>query len=401
VIGLYLALLLAFGAGIALILAFGGDPGYALIHYGPYVLESTAATLLFAAVAFAILFYFTIRVLSAVLQLPRTVRGVLERRRRKHVKRSFESGLQRLFEGDWTRAEIDLVRRVSDQRSPYLNYLAAARAAQRLDAYERRDHYLELAGEHDDPEVLAAVLMTRAELYLEHGEFAAAKAAAESLRQRVPNHPYAIELLAVSLAGLGEWDALIALLAEGEKLGAPSPQRRAELRVRACRARIADAVARGRIDQLKAAWDAAAPVRSNIALRRDYIFGLARLNADAEAAAQIEAILATEWDGALVRLYGDLHAADAIAHLATVERWLTQYGERPELLRLAGRACLEARLWGKAQSYLDASLRAEPTSLAHFDLARLFEQTQRPADAAQHYREGLALAAGPVLTPPP
>ncbi len=400
-IGLYLILLFAFGAGIAAVLAFGGDPGYALIHYGPYVIESSAAALLFAVVGFAILVYFTVRALTAMLRLPQTVRGVLDRRRRKHVKRSFESGLQRLFEGDWTRAEVDLVRRVSDQQSPYLNYLAAARAVQRLGAYERRDHYLQLAGENKDADVVAAVLMTRAELYLDRGEFAAAKAVTETLRQQVPGHPYAAEILVQSLAGLGEWDALLALLSDAEKIGVPSPERRAALRVQACRARIAEAVAKARVELLKAAWEAAAPVRSNAELRRDYIFGLARLNADAEAAAQIESVLASEWDGALIRLYGDVHAADAIAQLATVEHWLKQYGERPELLRLAGRACLGAKLWGKAQSYLDASLRAEPTAVAHFDLARLYEQTQRPADASRHYREGLELAAAPVLTPPP
>jgi HemY protein len=399
VIRLYAILLLALAAGVGAVLAFGGDPGYALIHYGPWVVESSALGLVLAVIAVCVVIYVLLRVLGGILSLPQALRALFERRRRKRVRRSFEVGLQHLFEGDWTRAEVELVRRVANQASPHLNYLAAARAAQRLGAYDRRDQYLKLA-ESDDPEVAAAVLMTRAELSFEQGDHAAARAAAEQLRASVPQHQHAAAVLADSLVALHDWQALLDLAAEADRAGLLTPERRSALRVRAGRGLIAAAVADARLERLKAVWDALAPVRGDIALRRDYLFGLARLNADAEAAAQIESLLDTEWDGVLVQLYGELHSADPIAQLSTVERWLTQYGERPELLRLCGRVCLGARLWGKAQSYLDASLRAEPTPLAHYDLARLYEQTQQPDEAARHHREGLALATMPTLMPP-
>ena len=66
-----------------------------------------------------------------------------------------------------------MVRRVTDHHAPHLNYLAAAVAAQRAGAPERRDEYLRLAaqgGEH----VQTAAQLTRAGLLSDSVDVAAA-----------------------------------------------------------------------------------------------------------------------------------------------------------------------------------------------------------------------------------
>src|SRR3546814_4250333 len=85
---------------------------------------------------------------------------LLARRRAEKARESFETGLLRLLEGNWKRAEIELVRRAADHHAGHLNYLAAARAAQRLGAGDRRDHYLKLASEIA-PEMEFATLLTQ------------------------------------------------------------------------------------------------------------------------------------------------------------------------------------------------------------------------------------------------
>src|SRR3546814_15406511 len=95
---------------------------------------------------------------------------LLARRRAEKARESFETGLLRLLEGNWKRAEIELVRRAADHHAGHLNYLAAARAAQRLGAGDRRDHYLKLASEIA-PEMEFATLLTKTELPNERGEF--------------------------------------------------------------------------------------------------------------------------------------------------------------------------------------------------------------------------------------
>ena len=59
-------------------------------------------------------------------------------------------------------------------------------------------------------------------------------------------------------------------------------------------------------------------------------------------------------------LYGHLHGSDGVTRLASIEQWLTQYGERLELLVTAGQACLQNKLWGKARSYLESAARIQP-----------------------------------------
>jgi len=386
-------LLLALALGIVAVLVAHVDAGYVLISYGPWVAETSLVVLVLGVALWALLIYGLGRLLLGLLHLPGALREALDRRREQRARHSFEAGLRHLLEGHWQRAEVELVRHAADRESPQLNYLAAARAAQRLGAGERRDHYLNLATDSAPAAASerAAVLVTRAELQRERGEHAAVKATALELRGLDNANPYAIELLAEALAELGEWAPLYRLLQEPPAT-VLDPRRRQPLRRRALQALMQEALAAGSLDQLKATWSAAEDLREDVGLRLDYARGLLRLGADAEALALTVQTLDDDWNAGFARLAGQLHANDPLALLAHLERWLQRYGERPELLAAAGHACVDNRLWGKARSYLDAVLRVAPSPQAYLDLARLAEQTQRPDEAAQHYRDGLALS---------
>jgi HemY protein len=389
---LFLALLLiVFAAGVGAMVMLHPDAGYVLINYGPFVIETTAAALVLSLLLALLLIWLLLKLFGIAIRLPGSVREALDQRRSDRAQRSFESGLMRLWEGDWTRAEGELVKRAGDHRAPHLNYLAAARAAHRLDAPERRDHYLKLAA-INSPEHEFTTLLSQADLQRKRGEFAATRATALKLRERKPAHPFAIELLAESYYALGDWTALRALLAEPAARTAIVQSRQTEFWLRALVESMDAAVAEASLPKLKALWDEAGSYRSNPDLRRHYVRGLSRLNADREAAALIEQALATGWDPALALFYGDLHMSDAIAQLATVEQWLGQYSEKPELLQVAGRVCLKNRLWGKARSYLEAVIAQAPTPKAYLDLARLCADTQQPEDATKFNRLGLELA---------
>jgi HemY protein len=316
-----------------------------------------------------------------------------ERRRSERARDSFEEGLLKLLEGHWQRAEIELVRRAADHHASHLNYLAAARAAQRMGAADRRDHYLELAA-RDAPQLAFATGLTQAELQRERGEYALAKLTALKLRETDPLHPYPVELLAECYERLGEWAELHGLLQRTEKQQALPPSRQREYLLRALGERMKLAIAGARLDDLKQLWSQTpVALRRDPGLRRIHAGGLARLNAHAEAAALIASVLNEDWDGELVTLYGELLATDPVGHLASIEQWLKQYGEKPELLITAGRACLANKLWGKARSYLEAVIRVRPSAAAYLELARLCEQTQNPEEAARLHRQGLEMAA--------
>lgn len=389
----YLLTLLVLSLGALAAFYLHADAGYVLISYRDWLVETTVLGLVVSLLVAGSALLYGFKLLFVGIQLPQRIRAALARRRAERARDSFELGLLRLLEGRWRQAEIELVRRAADHQARHLNYLGAARAAQRIGAGERRDHYLRLAAQ-DAPEQAFATQLTQAELQRERGEHRLARDTAAKLHQQNPEHPYAIELLAESQAALGEWAALRRVLADTRKLNALTPARYRALMLQALSHLLAQALAAAKLDQFKAVWDAAeARFHQEPSLRLQYAEGLQRLNAEAEAAALIAETLRTHWDGGLVTLYGHLQSGDALSQLAVIEQWLSRYGEKPELLTTAGRVCLRNKLWGKARSYLEAGIRVAPTAVAYLELARLSTLTQNAQDAARYYQQGLELAA--------
>ena len=92
---------------------------------------------------------------------------------------------------------------------------------------------------------------------------------------------------------------------------------------------------------------------------------------------------------ALIRLYGRL-AGGGSGRIGKAEQWLQRYPRDASLLLALGRLCRAQRLWGKAQSYLEASLGLAQSQAAHLELARLLEQLGQTDAANQHYRAAVA-----------
>jgi HemY protein len=112
----------------------------------------------------------------------------------------------------------------------------------------------------------------------------------------------------------------------------------------------------------------------------------------------LEEALAAEWDATLAGLYGTLPSLEPAARLAEArlriergERWLLEREQDAALLAALGRLCVEAELWGKAQSYLEASLAFGESRETHLALARLHERFSRTAEAQRHYRRAAEL----------
>ena len=116
------------------------------------------------------------------------------------------------------------------------------------------------------------------------------------------------------------------------------------------------------------------------------------LGGNAEAQAIIEQALDREWNPALVALYGEAAGSDALPQIERAEKWLRGHARDPALLLALGKLCLRQELWGKAQSYIEASLALEPTHDGHMTLAALMERIGRHQEAVQHFRRSAELA---------
>jgi len=105
----------------------------------------------------------------------------------------------------------------------------------------------------------------------------------------------------------------------------------------------------------------------------------------------VEEGLERQWDSALLALYSECLGSDVRQQLERAETWLHKHPRDAVLLLTLGRLCAHQGLWGKARSYLEASLSIDPTHSAHLELGRLLEREGKPAEAAAEYRKALTV----------
>jgi HemY protein len=106
----------------------------------------------------------------------------------------------------------------------------------------------------------------------------------------------------------------------------------------------------------------------------------------------VEQSLEVTWNPALLPLYVECLPRDARRHLERAESWLQQHPGDPVLLLALGQLCMQQALWGKARSYLEASLAVEPTHTAYVEFGKLLERVGEAEEASRIYRRGLELA---------
>jgi HemY protein len=99
-------------------------------------------------------------------------------------------------------------------------------------------------------------------------------------------------------------------------------------------------------------------------------------------------------DAAAIRLYGELVLPDPLLPLERAEGWLRQRPEDADLLATCARLCLRAELFGKARSYLEASLARRPSAENSLMLAELLEQMGDHRTATVWLRQAAGLAVG-------
>lgn len=386
-----LLLVLVFAAAAAAGVYLLGNSGYVLINLGAYMVETSVVTLVVVALGGGLLLLLGWRALRGGIRAPGAIRRNLRQRRVERARTSYLRGTLRLTQGRPKDAEVDLIRHAAHHDYALLNYLGAAEAADAIGAFDRRDRYLELAFS-TRPDAELSVLMKQADLQSRRGRQAEALATLVRLRDLHPHHPGVLRRLVDVYEQAGDWEPLRALLERIERESV-IPAERWQALMQTCYMRLLESAGEHRrLDSVHGAWESVAKrFRSDSAIRRAYIQQLARCGADGEAISWITQALKNDWDEQLVLLFGELRASDDVSQLAVVEQWLRQYDERPELLLVAGRLCLRARLWGRARSYLEASLgkRKSPDTL--FALARLAEETKETDRARGLYREGLEL----------
>ncbi len=387
---LLLVFLLLGAIAVAVALFARINVGYVLVVSPPYRLEISLNAFLLVLAALFTLLYLVVRFARRLSRLPAEVR---EHRRAQQVERARarqDEAVVGLLEGRYGRAKQAAEAALAIPHSSGLAALIGARAA-----LEMRDFAgaQALLGRADAQVGSLAVprMMLEAELALEQGRPADALARLAELKREAGSHTAALRLELRTLTQAGrhaETPPLIDQLHKRKVYDARQAELlRASAHAEALRALSSDP------QGLRAYWqrlpesERVLPRVAAAAARSFMVLGGHR-----DAAELLVRSLERQWEPGLVDLYADCRLPDATRQLETAERWLPQHSQDAVLLAALGRLCERQQLWGKAQTYFEASLALDDQWRTHVALGELLARIGAHEAASAHLAAALRLA---------
>lgn len=345
-------LIAALAVGFALLART--NAGYVQFVLPPVRVEVSFFVFALGTFAALVAVHALLRLAARIASMPREVRAHRARAQLERARAKQDAALVALLEGRYGRARELADEALALPRSGGLPALVGARAA-----IDMRD-FGAAAGLLARPDARVASLavprlMLEAELALEQGQAGEALAMLDALKREAGAHTAALRL------------SLRALNAAGRPAQVPP------VVDQLVRRRVYDAD-QGAMVRASAHADALAGLVHDAAGFRDYwnrlpdadrlhpkvaraaASGFMRLGGDRDAVDILTRSLERQWDPALVAVFAECRPADGSRQLESAERWLAQHRDDDTLLYALGRLCERAQLWGKAETYYEASL---------------------------------------------
>jgi HemY protein len=377
-------------AAVGVALATRLTAGYVLFVAVPYRIEISLNLFLLLVVVGAVGGYTLVRVIVRALQLPDEVRAFRRRQQQERTRARLDAAVVALLEGRYGKARQYAEEALAIPKSSGLPALVAARAAIETRAFEAAEALL-ARPDAEAQSLTVPRLMLEAELKLEMGQPVEALGRLEALRKEAGAHTAALrlELRALQAARrYAEIPPLVDQLIKRKVYGAAEAdliraaahaQELAECthdpaRLRSYWSRLADADQR--IPKI-----ALAGARSFLAL-----------GGDREAAEILARSLERSWDPNLVLLYAACRSSDSTRQIEQAESWLREHNQDAVLLHTLGVLCERQQLWGKAQTYFEASLALDNTWRTHVALGEMLARLERNDEANAHLAAALKLA---------
>jgi HemY protein len=383
----WLLFILALAIGVTVL--SGSNEGYVLIVRPPYRLELSLNLLLILIVVSFAAMYLGLRFFNYMRHLPASVRAYKKTQRRIKGHDALIESLHALVEGRYQLAEKAASRALALGEDASLSALVAARAAHKLKRKQQRDHYLAEA-ERLAPQANTARLLSQAELLLDDRQYNEALAVLRQLEKLEAKYPPALRLELKIQLRLNNWEQVLIILQQLEKNDEIEHWQADEIRQQAHQhiiKRLADD-----LPALSTYWKNL-PAQDRLNSRMAYLAAqtFIALGGENQAVEIIETSLSKSWDSKLAGLLGNCISTNPQKQLQQAENWLHQHEGDANLLLALGNMCVRLQLWGKAQSYLEASISVRPSPEAHLMLAKMLDSRGDSEAASGHYRRSAQL----------
>ena len=381
-----LSLLLLAVLAVALALAGRYAPGYVVLVFPPWRVELSFVTFLLLLAALLTGTYIFVRLASLTLHLPQAVRDARARQEQARQETQFCDTVAAWLEGRHQEAERLGASLIGPPDKLGLARVIAARAAQSMRAFGRRDAHLLAAKEHAP----LASLYFEAETNINEGDLPAALTALKEALVLAPKHSALQTLELKAKLKSGHWEEALKLIEALSRANTLEPAQARQMRLSAVLGVLGQS---GLDDQVLLEYWKKLPEadrREPLIARGAAAAFLAR-GGGSTAARLVENVLDLEWHEDLARFYGTIVTDNLPRQIDKAEAWLKGQPRDAGLLLSLARLCTAASLWGKAQSYLEASLALAPSVEALLALAELEEKSGRSNTACGHLKQALAL----------
>ena len=389
---IWLVVLFAGAAAVAVLTH--SYPGNVFIIIGDELRRVSLNTFILTTVVFVVVLYLLLSLLGRVVSIPGGMRRYGKRRRSAKVADALNEAGQAFFEGRFQKAQTEAEKVLKNKEcgdAAPLSLMLAAYSAEQTNDDTAKQGYLQRLAALPESMQLSRYLL-EAESALERYDYEAAQTSIDAARKLNPGLTRLLQLelrMAVDQKDAMKVLRLTEQLAKAGALSATELQQYQWVAYRqllaqchdakalkTCLKRIPEADQKGglsveiaeRFQQLGLYAQAAKWAKANYPLKRD----VALLNVLFESSANLS----------------DKEQQQAFE---AADGWLKTYREDTDLLLALGEAAYQRQLWGKAQSYLEASLSQHPSIQAHLALAKVFKATEQKALAEQHQAAALAL----------
>jgi HemY protein len=386
-----ISLLIIAVLAVALAMAGRYDPGYVVLVYPPWRMEISFISFVLMLVGLVVGGVVLLRLALLTLNLPAIVREQRERRAAHKRDENFVGGLKAYAEQRFQDAEQTLGQWRGEDVRMGLARVLAARAAHEMRAVAQRERHVREAGEHGA--ALAAQLF-EAETLLDLKDATGALAAIQSAKTLAPQHTALLRLELKARQLTGQWDEVDKLLDALTRSNALEPGVAAQMR----RLAYAENLRRRAEDDraLLEYWkQVPAEFKTDVFVARAAARAFMQRGGHDTALDVLQAALNRDWHEDLVTLYGEVRGSSPTRQIEQAEKWLHAQPRDAKLLLTLAQLCAVQELWGKAQSYLEASLAIAPSVEGHIRMAELRNQNGQTGEACQHYQRALALCRAP------
>ncbi len=362
-----------------------GIDGYLYLAIGEYELETS----LIFAIFMAILFYAVLVCVESIIvwsfNLILSSRLLPEKWRRKKARKYTLQGALALAEEDWSKAELAMTKGASKGELPTLNLLAAARAAQRQNNVEARNHYLLEA--EKDPQASQAVQTTRLRYLIQQGELQQARTGLDKLNPTSKSKSPLLLLALELYQAQQDWNALKLILPVMKKRELVSPEQFEQLNTDTNLALLSNAAQQSEQDLEKVWHWLSRAERKQARFIAQYALGIAQFERKPEALKLLIKSIKAEANSATLAAIASLLSPtdlDARKQLFSLEK---QYAEHPDYQACIATIYDHSKEFREAQKWWQKACASAPSKRNWCALAETQEHLGEQNAALHSYRQ--------------